>query len=453
MKTKEIIEEAKSDPIGHFEKIRKNIERNEKEINSFITLLLDNAEKEVKEKKEGKLAYLLISVKDNILTKNIRTTAASRILENYIAPYDATVISRIKNEGAIIIGKTNMDEFACGSDGTNSAFGPTKNPLDLERVPGGSSSGSAASVCANFADLSLGSDTGGSIRAPSAFTSTFGFKPSYGLVSRYGLIDLAMSLDQIGPIAKDTYGLALLLDIISGKDEHDATTVEKPVKSYLEFIENFNEDKIKNRKIAYAKEFVEYLDEKVKKCFFKILDKLSNFEIKEISIPEVKYLVPTYYLIVCSEFASSMQRYDGLKFGIRNEEKDLWKTIKNSRSLLGKEVKRRILLGTFITSRGMYSEWYKRAMLVRMKLRKKILSILKEFDYLISPTMPVLPWKIGEIESGLKMYQMDVLTVLANLVGIPAASVPIEKFIGVQIMSDIYKDEKVLELSYYIECL
>ncbi len=451
--TKQIIEEAKSDPEGHFEKIRKNIERKEKEINSFITLLLDKVEKEIKQKKEGKLSYLLIAVKDNILVEGVRATAGSKMLENYIAPFDATVIQRIKREGGIIIGKTNMDEFACGSDGTNSAFGPTRNPLDLERVPGGSSSGSAASLAAGFADLALGSDTGGSIRNPSAFCSIFGFKPTYGLVSRYGLIDMAMSLDQIGPMAKDTYGLALLLDVISGKDIHDPTTIERPVKSFTKVIENFDENKLKGRKIVYAREFLEYTEDKIKKKFFEVLDYLNSLglEIKEISLPEVHYAVPTYYLVVFSEFSSAMQRYDGLKYGYRNERRDLWETIMESRKVLGKEVKRRILLGTFITSREEYGRWYKKAVLVRLKIRKEILELFKEYDYLVSPTMPVLPWKIGEIQDPLKMYQMDVLTVLANLVGIPAGNVPIDKFIGFQIMGNLKEDHKVLELMYAVE--
>ncbi len=453
MLTKELIEEAQSDPGGHFEKIRKNIERKKKEINSFITLLIDKAEKEIKQKKKGKLAYLLIAVKDNILVEGVRATAGSKMLENYIAPFDATVIKRIKREGGIVIGKTNMDEFACGSDGTNSAFGPTRNPLDLERVSGGSSSGSAASLSAGFSDLALGSDTGGSIRNPSAFCSIFGFKPTYGLVSRYGLIDMAMSLDQIGPMAKDTYGLALLLDVISGKDIHDPTTIEKPIKSFTEVIENFDENKLKGRRIAYAKEFLEYAEDKIKKRFFEVLDYLNSLglEIKEISLPEVHYSVPTYYLVVFSEFSSAMQRYDGLKYGFREEKRDLWETIIESRKILGKEVKRRIILGTFITSREEYGKWYKKAVLVRLKIRKKILELFKEFDYLVSPTMPVLPWKIGEIQDPLKMYQMDVLTVLANLVGIPAGSVPIDKFIGFQVMGNLKEGHKVLELMYAIE--
>jgi len=453
MFTKEIIEEARSDPIGHFEKIIKNIERKEKEINSFITLLLDKAEKEIKQTKEGKLAYLLIAVKDNILVKGVKATAGSKMLENYVAPFDATVIEKIKKEGGVIIGKTNMDEFACGSDGTNSAFGPTRNPLDLEKVPGGSSSGSAAALAAGFTDLALGSDTGGSIRNPSAFCSVFGFKPTYGMISRYGLIDMAMSLDQIGPMAKDTYGLALLMDVISGKDIYDPTTIERPIKSFTKVIEEFEEDKLKGRKVVYATEFLEYTEDKVKRKFFEVLDYLNSLglEIMEVSLPEVEYAVPTYYLVVPSEFASAMQRYDGLKYGYRKEMKDLWDTIMESRKVLGREVKRRILLGTFITSREEFGKWYKKAVLVRLKIRKKILELFKKYDYLVSPTMPVLPWKIGEIQDPLTMYQMDILTVLANLVSIPAGSVPIDRFIGFQVMGNLKEDHKVLELMYAIE--
>ncbi|HIP90416.1 MAG TPA: Asp-tRNA(Asn)/Glu-tRNA(Gln) amidotransferase subunit GatA, partial [Candidatus Nanopusillus sp.] len=435
MFTKEIIEDARSDPINHFEKIRKNIERNENEVNSFITLLLDEAEKEIKQTKEGKLAYLLIAIKDNILVEGIKTTAGSKMLKNYIAPFDATVIKNIKKEGGIIIGKTNMDEFACGSDGTTSAFGPTRNPLDLEKVPGGSSSGSAAVLAAEFADLALGSDTGGSIRNPSAFCSIFGFKPTYGIVSRYGLIDMAMSLDQIGPMAKDTYGLALLMDVISGKDIYDPTTIRKPTKSFTEIIENFKDNNLKGKKVVYAREFLDYTEDKIKRKFFNVIDYLNSLglEIIETSLPEIEYAVPTYYLVVPSEFASAMQRYDGLKYGYRKEVRDIWNTIMESRKVLGREVKRRIFLGTFITSREEFGKWYKKAVLVRLKIRKRLLELFKKYDYLVSPTMPVLPWRIGEIQDPLTMYQMDVLTVLANLVGIPSGSVPIAKSVGFQV--------------------
>lgn len=452
MITKKLLEEAKSDPTFHLEKIRREIEKKEKDIKAFISLNLGDVEKEIKKERTGKLAYLLISVKDNILVKNLKATAASKILENYIAPYDATVIERIKKEGAIIIGKTNLDEFACGSDGTNSAFFVTKNPFDLERVPGGSSSGSVASLAANFCDLSLGSDTGGSIRNPAAFCSLFGFKPSYGVVSRYGLIDLAMSMDQIGPFAKDTYGIALLLDVIHGKDEKDVTTVNKKFE-FVKSIENFNEKELSKRKIAYATEFLEYCEESIRKKFFEVLNYLSNFgiEIREVSIPEVSVAVATYYLVVSSEFSSAMQKFDGLKYGIRIENKDLIETILASRSLLGKEVKRRILIGTFITSREGYGKWYRIAMEVRSRIKEKLEKILSKFDYLVSPTMPVKPWKIGEKKDPIELYQMDVLTVLANLARIPAISIPVEKFIGFQVMSGYLRDDKILEISKIVE--
>jgi len=264
---------------------------------------------------------------------------------------------------------------------------------------------------------------------------------------------MAMSLDQIGPMAKDTYGLALLMDVISGKDIYDPTTIERPIKSFTKVIEEFEEDKLKGRKVVYATEFLEYTEDKVKRKFFEVLDYLNSLglEIMEVSLPEVEYAVPTYYLVVPSEFASAMQRYDGLKYGYRKEMKDLWDTIMESRKVLGREVKRRILLGTFITSREEFGKWYKKAVLVRLKIRKKILELFKKYDYLVSPTMPVLPWKIGEIQDPLTMYQMDILTVLANLVSIPAGSVPIDRFIGFQVMGNLKEDHKVLELMYAIE--
>jgi aspartyl-tRNA(Asn)/glutamyl-tRNA(Gln) amidotransferase subunit A len=351
-----------------------------------------------------------------------------------------------------------MDEFACGSDGTRSAFGPTHNPWDLERVPGGSSSGSGAAVASGMCDLALGSDTGGSIRCPSCFCGIFGLKPTYGLVSRYGLLDMAMSLEQIGPMARDTYGVALLLDIIAGKDPKDPTTIEKPEKDYTSFVENFDESKLKGRKVAYAKEFIEYTNEDVKKVFFETLDYLNSLglEIEEISLPEVHYAIPTYYLVVFSEFSSAMQKYDGLKYGYRCETQDLWQTIMKSRAIFGEEVKRRIILGTYITSREQFGKWYKKAVLVRMKIRKRVLSLFKEYDYLVSPTMPNIPWKIGEkSKDPLEMYQEDVLTVLTNICGTPAASVPMGSVDGLptgfQIISDYFSEPKILELMRAIE--
>ena len=459
-KTKDIIEYARSCPEDHLEEVYRRIEKNEKNLNAYITILRYNdiLNQLKNSDSNGRLYGVLIAVKDNITTKGIRTTAASKMLENYIPPYDATAVERIKKEQCIIVGKTNMDEFACGSDGTRSAFGPTHNPWDLERVPGGSSSGSGAAVASGMCDLALGSDTGGSIRCPSCFCGVFGLKPTYGLVSRYGLLDMAMSLEQIGPMARDTYGVALLLDIISGKDLKDPTTVEKPEKNYTSFVEDFDESKLKGRKVAYAKEFLEYADDGVKRLFFKTLDYLNSLglEITEISIPEVHYAVPTYYLLVFSEFSSAMQKYDGLKYGHRHETQDLWKTIMKSRAVFGEEVKRRIILGTYITSREQFGKWYKKAVLVRMKIRQRILSLFEEYDYIVSPTMPNVPWRIGEkSKNPLEMYQEDVLTVLPNICGTPAASVPMGSVNGLptgfQIMSDYFAEPKILELMKAIE--
>ncbi|NYT04275.1 MAG: Asp-tRNA(Asn)/Glu-tRNA(Gln) amidotransferase subunit GatA, partial [Candidatus Methanofastidiosa archaeon] len=415
MFTKDLIEDLLSKSVEeHLHKKIEDIQRRDKEINSFITLGIEEAEKSSKEiqKKidagnQGKLSGLVISIKDNIAVSDLRMTCGSKVLEKYIAPYDATIIKSIKREDGIIIGKCNMDEFACGSDGTSSHFGPTKNPRNIDYVPGGSSSGSAASVAADFADLSIGSDTGGSIRCPASFCGVYGFKPSYGLVSRYGLSDMAMSLEGPGPFAKDTYGIALLLDIISGKDPRDTVTVESN-KSYLKAVEDFNDKDIKNMKIAYAKEFFEGVDEKIKSM---ILDKIGILEsegaiIEEVSLPNIKYSIPIYYLVVFSEFSSAMSKFDGFKYGHYVGGQDIVEAVSNTRETsMGTEVKRRVLLGTFITMEEFRGRWYTKALKARSAIKEDFKRIFHSYDLLIGPTMPTLPWKIGErISDPLAMY-------------------------------------------------
>ena len=460
MFTKDLIEDLLSKSVEeHLHKKIEDIQRRDKEINSFITLGIEEAEKSSKEiqKKidagnQGKLSGLVISIKDNIAVSDLRMTCGSKVLEKYIAPYDATIIKSIKREDGIIIGKCNMDEFACGSDGTSSHFGPTKNPRNIDYVPGGSSSGSAASVAADFADLSIGSDTGGSIRCPASFCGVYGFKPSYGLVSRYGLSDMAMSLEGPGPFAKDTYGIALLLDIISGKDPRDTVTVESN-KSYLKAVEDFNDKDIKNMKIAYAKEFFEGIDEKIKSM---ILDKIGILEsegaiIEEVSLPNIKYSIPIYYLVVFSEFSSAMSKFDGFKYGHYVGGQDIVEAVSNTRETsMGTEVKRRVLLGTFITMEEFRGRWYTKALKARSAIKEDFKRIFHSYDLLIGPTMPTLPWKIGErISDPLAMYSSDILTVSANLAGICASSQPVGELnglpVGLQLHADSLSETKLLK--------
>lgn len=460
MFTRDLIEDLLSKSVEeHLHKKIEEIEKRNKEINAFITLNIEEAEKSSKEiqKKindgsQGKLSGLVISIKDNIAVSNLRMTCGSKVLENYIAPYDATVTNLIKKEDGIIIGKCNMDEFACGSDGTSSYFGPTKNPRNIDYVPGGSSSGSAASVAADFSDLSIGSDTGGSIRCPASFCGVYGFKPSYGLVSRYGLSDMAMSLEGPGPFAKDTYGIALLLDVISGKDPRDTVTVESN-KSYLKTVENFKDNDIKNMKIAYAKEFFEGVDEKIKNMIF---DKIGMLEsqgakIEEVSLPNIKYSIPIYYLVVFSEFSSAMSKFDGFKYGHYAGGQDIVEAVSNTRETsMGTEVKRRVLLGTFITMEEFKGRWYTRALKARNAIKEDFKRIFNSYDLLIGPTMPTLPWKIGErISDPLAMYSSDILTVSANLAGICASSQPVGEVkglpVGLQLHADSLSESKLLK--------
>ncbi len=460
MFTRDLIEDLLSKSVEeHLHKKIEEIEKRNKEINAFITLSSEEAEKSSKEiqKKindgtQGKLSGLVISIKDNIAVSNTRMTCGSKVLENYIAPYDATVTKLIKKEDGIIIGKCNMDEFACGSDGTSSYFGPTKNPRNVDFVPGGSSSGSAASVAADFSDLSIGSDTGGSIRCPASFCGVYGFKPSYGLVSRYGLSDMAMSLEGPGPFAKDTYGIALLLDVISGKDPRDTVTVQSN-NSYLKTVENFKDGDIKNMKIAYAKEFFEGVDENIKSM---ILDKIGMLEsqgakIEEVSLPNIKYSIPIYYLVVFSEFSSAMSKFDGFKYGHYAGGQDIVEAVSNTRETsMGTEVKRRVLLGTFITMEEFKGRWYTKALKARSAIKEDFKRIFNSYDLLIGPTMPTLPWKIGErISDPLAMYSSDILTVSANLAGICASSQPVGEVkglpVGLQLHADSLSESKLLK--------
>lgn len=380
------------------------------------------------------------------------------MLENFVPPYDATVIERLKREDAIIIGKTNMDEFAMGSTTETSYFGPTRNPWDLTKVPGGSSGGSAAALVAGEAALALGSDTGGSIRCPASYCSIIGLKPTYGLVSRYGLIAYANSLEQIGPLAKSTVDCALLLSIIGGYDPKDSTSVNIPLTNYLSSLT----DDLKGVKIGLPKEFFgEGVEESVVKHALTAVQVLEELGVayEEISLPSLKYALATYYIIAMSEASSNLARYDGIRYGYRVERDDAdWSKIyaRNRRAGFGAEVRRRIILGTYALSAGYYEQYYLKALKIRTLIRRDFERALKKFDALAGPTMPLPPFNIGEkIRDPLTLYMCDVLTVPANLIGYPAISIPCgfegNLPIGFQIIGKPFNESTLFKVSFAFE--
>ena len=444
-----------SDFIGSDERRIKELigdikERDEK-IKAFITIVDDP------QIGEGEYSGVPIAIKDNIVTKGIRTTCASKILENYIPPYDATVVKKLKEAGFVVVGKTNMDEFAMGSTTENSAFFPTRNPRDLDRVPGGSSGGSAAAVAAEMVPVALGSDTGGSIRQPASFTGVFGFKPTYGLVSRYGLVAYASSLDQIGPLATTVEDIATVMKVIYGKDEMDSTTVD--VK--LDF-DSFRDIEVRGKRVAVVKEMMDYegLEEKVAKRFEEFIKALEGMgiEVSEVSLPHIKYSVATYYIIAPAEVSSNLARFDGVRYGLRAYGKNMKELYYRTRDEgFGEEVKRRILLGTFTLSAAYYDAYFDKAQRVRRKISQEIYETFEEYDYIVSPTSPMVAPRIGEKTDPLSLYLMDFYTIPANLAGIPAMSVPFGEIdglpIGMQIMGKRFDDVEVLALSWRIEKL
>jgi aspartyl-tRNA(Asn)/glutamyl-tRNA(Gln) amidotransferase subunit A len=393
------------------------------------------------------------------LVEGVKCTAGSKILENYVAPYDATVIKKLKEAGAIILGKTNLDEFAMGSSTENSAFFPTKNPLDLERVPGGSSGGSAAAVCANFCVFALGSDTGGSVRQPASFCGIVGLKPTYGSVSRYGLIAFASSLDQIGPMAKNVDDCKIVFEVIRGKDEMDSTSVNSKFQIPNSKIE------IKNLKIGVPKEyFVEGIEPEVKEKIEEAIKKYEEMgaKILEISLPHTEYALACYFIISRSEASANLARYDGIKYGFSTSKKQ--RTANNLLNVylesrgggFGKEVKRRIMLGTFSLSVGYYEAYYLRAAKVRNLIIKDFEKAFEKVDLIFTPTSPTLPFKLGEkIDDPLKMYLSDIFTVSVNLAGLPAISIPVSKVknlpVGLQIIGKPFEENKIFEVAKFYE--
>ncbi|HUU50564.1 MAG TPA: Asp-tRNA(Asn)/Glu-tRNA(Gln) amidotransferase subunit GatA [Nitrospinota bacterium] len=444
----------------------KRIDKVEDEIKSYITITRESALKEAEEVdrfiKNGDnispLTGIPLAIKDVLCVKGIRTTCGSKILSNFTPPYDATSIKRLSDQRPVFVGKTNMDEFAMGSSTETSYFGITKNPWNLETVPGGSSGGSAAAVAADECIAALGSDTGGSIRQPAACCGIVGLKPTYGRVSRYGLVAFASSLDQIGPMTKDVKDSALLMNVISGKDPLDSTSADIPVP---DFTKALIED-VKDLKIGIPKEyFVEGMNKEVEAKVWeaiKLLERLGA-KPKEVSLPHTDYAIATYYILATAEASSNLARYDGVKYGYRTkEEKDLLEMYKKTREEgFGPEVKRRIMLGTYVLSAGYYDAYYKKAQQVRTLIKRDFDEVFKECDVLITPTSPTPAFKIGEkMEDPLQMYLSDIFTISVNLGGIPAISLPCgfskdNLPVGLQIMGRHFDEETILRVAYCFE--
>jgi len=441
------------------------IEKIDKKINAFITLNKNvlNQAKEIDNKIKrgdpvGSLAGIGIGVKDNISTINLKTTCASKMLSEYVPPYNATVVKRLLDKDAIIIGKVNLDEFAMGSTTEWSYFGLTRNPWKTDYVCGGSSGGSAASVAAQMCTVSLGSDTGGSIRCPSSFCSVVGLKPTYGLVSRYGLISYSNSLEQIGPIGKNVSDVREIFSIISGKDFNDNTTLDNNIYNHnAENNKSYNNKKIK---IGLIKELIDGADIDVSKCIYSSLDVFKNldFECEETSLKSTEYALASYYTIATAEASSNLARYDNIRYGFELDPEEYeWNVyFSKVRGNFGNEVKRRIIVGTYVLSSGYYGKYYLKAQKARSMIKTELKQLFKKYDLLISSTVPVLPFKIGEkIDDPLMMYLIDVNTVLANLSGIPAVSIPAGFKdglpIGIQIMADELEEEKLFNSSELFE--
>ena len=442
------------------------INAKEKDVKAFVTTLCDEAltqAKEIDEKRKNgeklsSLAGIPIGIKDNMCTKGVKTTCSSKMLENFVAPYNATVVEKLNDENLIDLGKLNMDEFAMGASTEYSYFKKTCNPWNLKAVPGGSSGGSAAAVAGKLVPWALGSDTGGSIRQPSSFCGVVGLKPTYGLVSRYGLVAFASSLDQIGPITKDVRDSAMLLNIIAGHDERDTTSYNMPKKDYTKAL-NGN---VKGLKIGIPKEyFGEGINEEVKAKLEEAIEtyKKLGAEVEEFSLDIAQYALATYYIIACAEASSNLGRFDGIRYGYRTENyTNLKELYKNSRSEgFGPEVKRRIILGTYVLSSGYYDAYYKKAQQVRTLVKKEFDKAFEKYDVLLTPTSPTVAFEMGtRSENPLEMYLADICTVSVNIAGLPGISIPCgvngeNMPIGMQLIGNKFEEEKILNTAYAVE--
>lgn len=461
------IEEGKFTSEEIVKMLFERIKEVDPKVEAYITICEEEAiksakmvdEKVKKGEKLGKFAGVPIAIKDNICTDGVKTTCASKILEDFIPPYDATVIRRLKEEDAVIIGKVNMDEFAMGSSTENSAFMKTKNPWDLQRVPGGSSGGSAAVVAAGIAPVSLGSDTGGSIRQPAAFCGVVGLKPTYGVVSRFGLVAFASSLDQIGPLGKTVEDCAMLLEVIAGEDKMDSTCAkEKYDTDYLSALDG----SVKGLKIGVPKEFFgKGLNEEIKASMESVIEKLREMGaiVEEISMPITEEGLSSYYIISSAEASSNLDRYDGIRYGFRAEGYESVDDLmaKTRTEGFGKEVKRRIMLGTYALSSGYYDAYYNRAQKLRREIKREFAETFEKYDLILSPASPVLPFLSGEkSENPMEMYLADIYTVNINLAGVPAISLPCGFSkdglpIGIQVIGPHFGEKKILKAAYALE--
>ncbi|NLM45404.1 MAG: Asp-tRNA(Asn)/Glu-tRNA(Gln) amidotransferase subunit GatA [Firmicutes bacterium] len=439
------------------------IEALDRKIKAYITVTADEAlaaadavdARRSKGEKLGPLAGVPMALKDNLCTKGVPTTCASKLLENFIPPYDATVVERLRQAGAVMLGKTNLDEFAMGSSTENSAFFTTRNPWDTARVPGGSSGGSAAAVAADEAYFALGTDTGGSIRQPAAFCGVVGLKPTYGRVSRFGAVAFASSLDQIGPMTKDVRDCALVLNVIAGLDERDSTSADVEVSDYTAFLE----EDIRRMKLGIPKEyFAAGVNSEVKAAVRKAIDLLVSLgaEAEEISLPHTEYGIPVYYLIAPAEASSNLARFDGVRYGFRAEADNLLDMYRKTRSQgLGSEVKRRIMLGTYALSSGYYDAYYLKAQKVRTLIKNDFDRAFAKYDVLVTPTTPTVAFQVGSVSDLLTMYLNDILTIGANLAGLPAVSVPCGFAgglpVGLQFIGKPFAEGTILRAAYAYE--
>jgi aspartyl-tRNA(Asn)/glutamyl-tRNA(Gln) amidotransferase subunit A len=440
---------------------------NKRHLNAFLQIFEEESvlkakeiDKKIKEGTAGKLAGMVMAIKDVICIKDKVVTCGSKILENFVSLYDATVIKKLLAEDAVLIGKTNMDEFAMGSSNENSAYGPVKNPVNELKVTGGSSGGSAAAIAANLATSALGSDTGGSIRQPAGFCGIIGLRPTYGRVSRFGLVAYASSFDSIGPFANTTYDAAAVLEVIAGHDENDSTSSKNPVPKYTKFLDK----NVKGLKIGLPKEyFAKELDTEIKSAIEKQIDllKQEGAEVMEISLPHTEYTIAAYYILTTAEASSNLARYDGARYGLREKSvTDLNEMYVKSRNLgFGAEVKRRIMLGTFVLSAGYYDAYYRKAQKVRRLIKEDFDKAFEKVDCIITPTAPSTAFNIGEkIDDPLTMYLSDIYTVSANLAGIPGISIPAgfdsnKLPIGLQIMGKQFNEQTILKIADTIEGL
>ena len=442
------------------------IHEKEEAVQAFVTPLTEEAMKQAEEIQnkvekgeiKGELAGIPIGIKDNLCTKGVKTTCSSKMLENFVAPYNATVIEKINQENMIDLGKLNMDEFAMGGSTEYSYFKKTRNPWNLNKVPGGSSGGSAAAVAAGLVPWALGSDTGGSIRQPASFCGVVGLKPTYGLVSRYGLVAFASSLDQVGPITKDVTDAAMLLNIIAGHDEKDTTSSKKPKVDYTLSLKN----DVKGLKIGVPKEFFgEGINQEVKESLQKAIERYKELgaQIEEFSLDISQYALAAYYIIACAEASSNLGRFDGIRYTYRTPEfKNLKEIYKKSRSEgFGPEVKRRIILGTYVLSSGYYDAYYKKAQQVRTLVMNEFNKGFEKYDVILTPTSPTVAFDIGaKSNNPLEMYLADICTVSVNVAGLPGISIPcgVDQEgmpIGMQLIGNKFCEETILNVAYTFE--